>query len=107
MIVDGWIFHMNFGNIVDRNSGLPHDEGRTGGLVGLPVLLLALLGAVGNLLADAGLQFLIWLDLAEVTRGHLSCKRSLKTRQMKLKVRRGMGNHSECKRNDEKSEPER
>ena len=50
---------------------LPDDEGRTGWLVGFPVLHLALLAAVGNLLTDTTFQRLLWLHLAEVTGTHL------------------------------------
>ena len=51
---------------------LPDDVGRTGRLVGLPVLGLTLLGTVVGLLTDTALQWLLGILLAEVARRHLS-----------------------------------
>ena len=58
---------------------LPDDKGRTGGLVGFPVLGLAILAAVRHLLADAVLQLGLGDNFTEVTRSHLL---SLKAHQI-------------------------
>ena len=50
---------------------LPDDVGRTGWLVVLPVLHLAFLATVGDLLADATLQRLLRVHFAEVAGTHL------------------------------------
>ena len=55
---------------------LPDDEGWTGGLVGLPVLDLALLAAVGSFPTDTAFQLLSRILLAEITGAHLLSKNS-------------------------------